>query len=321
MPASPAGMLTTSPQIGHYPAAYYKRRGLDRLLKRFVFISVCMPDEIPLREGKVIQWYRVDVPAANTQPSPEGNSQNPLAYGTSVVTATVQEYSDHISASTFMTETDISPTAENMVDWLSYRAGLSSDTIVRIELDTLPSGNHLSMEGTAFSGADASVARTLLRAVDVEGTALDGEEFVGFIHPYIEYDLMADNSAGGWIDAKKYTTPESIINGEVGKIGGVRFVSTTNGGTATVGGNTVYNVYIIGTGAIGAVSLAGRGPSKVRNPKAQTFKVKVITGGADKSDPEGKIGTIVSYRFVFAAKLLDTSTYRYYIVDADPTLV
>lgn len=321
MPAAPAGMKTTSPGLTHFPAAYYKRTGLDRLMKKFVFRSICQDDEIPLREGTTIQWYRVDLPGANTTSSPEGTTQTSLGYATSTLTATVKEYSDYISASTFLIETDISPTAENMVKWLSYRAGLSVDTIVRIELDTLPSANHLSMEGTSFAAVDAATARHLLKGQDIDGTEMDGEEFVGFIHPYVSFDLMSDNSAGGWLDVKKYTKPEDIINGEIGKVGGVRFVETTNGGTSTVGGNTTYNTYVIGDGAIGAVSLAGRGPSNVKNPKRQTFKVKVITGGADKSDPEGKIGTMVSYRFVFVAKLLDTTTYRYYIVDADPTLV
>jgi hypothetical protein len=39
------------------------------------------------------------------------------------------------------------------------------------------------------------------------------------------------------------------------------------------------------------------------------------------ADPEGKIGAAVSYRFVFATKLLDTSTYRYKIINALPSIV
>src|SRR5437879_9636398 len=133
MPYAPAGMLTTSGGLTHFPAAYYKRKALDQLMKKFIFMSVAEPDEIPLREGKIIQWYRVDLPVANTTPGTEGTVGNSLAYATATISATVSEYSDFITASTLLVEVDIAPTVENMSRWLGYRAGLSFDTIVRLE--------------------------------------------------------------------------------------------------------------------------------------------------------------------------------------------
>ncbi len=321
MPYAPAGMLTTSGGLTHFPAAYYKRTALDQLMKKFIFMSVTEPDDIPLREGKTIQWYRVDLPTANTTAGTEGTVGNSLSYATATISATVSEYSDFITASTLLVEVDIAPTVENMSKWLGYRAGLSTDTIVRIELDSAITSVTLSTLGPYLTAADFAQARMLLKGADVHGRDDDGEEFVSILHPYVEYDLMADNTAGGWIDSKKYTTPESLINGEVGKIAGCRCLESTNVGTSGSAPNVLYYTYIVGQNAIGAVNLSGRGPSKVVHPRKQAFKTNIIMGKPQMADPEGKIGAAVSYRFVFVAKLLDTSVYRYYIIPADASLV
>ena len=324
MPYAPAGMRTTDAQQRHFPAAFYKRQQLDQLMKKFVFMSVTEPDQIPLREGKTIQWYRLDLPAANTNPSPEGTVQNSLSYSTTTISTTVQEYSDFITASSLLIETDISPTVENMSRWLGYRAGLTTDIIVRTELESANSSVNINTNGVYLSASDFLQARALLRGADVPGrsqTDTDGEEFFAIAHPYVLYDMMSDNTAGGWIDVRKYTQPDEIMNAEVGKAGGCRIMESTNVATATVNGTTVYDVYVVGAGCIGAVDLAGRGPSNVHNPKKQAFKTNVIMGKPSIADPEGKIGAAVSYRFVFATKLLDTSTYRYKIINALPSIV
>lgn len=332
MPYAPAGMKTTDAQQRHFPAAYYKRTALDQLMKKFVFMSVTEPDEIPERNGKTIQWYRIDLPGANTNPSPEGTVQTSLSYSTSTISATVQEYSDFITASTLLIETDISPTVENMTKWLGYRAGLSVDTIARLELDAFSSSVSMETNGTYLASVDFLEARALLRGADVPGRSMtdtEGEEFTAIAHPYVLFDMQSDNTAGGYIDVKKYAAPNDILNAEVGKAGGCRIVESTNVGTGTSLGSTSYFTYVVGAGCMGAVDLGGRGPSDVRNPKKQAFKTNVIMGKPSMVDPEGKIGAAVSYRFVFVVQLLDgtsvatgaTGTYRYKIINADPSIV
>lgn len=321
MPYAPAGMLTTSGGLTHQPAAYYKRTALDQLMKKFIFMSVAEPDDIPLREGKTIQWYRVDLPTANTTPSSEGAVGTSLSYATATISATVSEYSDFITASTLLVEVDIAPTVENMSKWLGYRAGLSTDTIVRLELDSAYTTVQLPTLGTYLTAGDLDQARSLLKGQDVRGRDDDGEEFVAIMHPFVEYDLRADNTAGGFIDVKKYSDPQQILNGEVGKIAGCRCLESTNVGTTGSAPNVLYYTYVVGQNALGAVNLSGRGPSKVVDPRKQAFKTNIIMGKPQMADPEGKIGAAVSYRFVFVAKLLDTNVYRYYIIPADASLV
>ena len=49
--------------------------------------------------------------------------------------------------------------------------------------------------------------------------------YIAVVHPAQIYDLRDDPF---WIDVNKYTRPEIILNGEVGKIHGVRFVEANN---------------------------------------------------------------------------------------------
>lgn len=48
--------------------------------------------------------------------------------------------------------------------------------------------------------------------------------YVAIVHPDVSYDLMRDEE---WTDVNKYSASGNIFNGEIGKIGGVRFVEST----------------------------------------------------------------------------------------------
>ena len=60
-----------------------------------------------------------------------------------------------------------------------------------------------------------------LRAVNAP--TINGD-YVGIIHPYVAYDIMSDPM---WIDSHQYAQPTNLYEGEIGKIGGVRFVQST----------------------------------------------------------------------------------------------
>jgi hypothetical protein len=139
--------------------------------------------------------------------------------------------------------------------------------------------------------------------------------------------LMSDNTAGGFIDVLKYANPGALIeggtpmNGEAGKMAGCRIIKSTNVGSTGSAPSTLYYTYLVGMGAVGAIDLSGVGPTNVIDPDKQAFKVNVIKGGPQIADPEGMIGSAVSYRFVFTVKTLDSSTYRYRIIYSDSSII
>lgn len=325
MAYAPASNLTTTPTLTHLATVYYERKALDTLMKRFVFREATVPDVMPLRSGKTIQFYRYSLFGANTTPAAEGAVGVGLPLTTTTISATVSEYADYITISTLLNETAIDPITENASDMLGYRAGYSADTITRTEFDSNVASVALSTLGATFAANDLRRSAMLLEGADVR--PMKGDDFLCIIHPYVLYDLMSDNTAGGFIDVLKYQNSSILVNGmtamsgEAGKMAGCRIIKSTNVGSSGSAPNTLYYTYIIGKGAVGAIDLSGVGPTNVVDPEKQSFKINVVKGGPQIADPEGMIGSAVSYRFVFAVQTLDSTTYRYRIVYSDSSII
>lgn len=318
MSYAPAGSTTQTPSLLHLATVYYERRSLERLEAMFRFYQVCEPHDIPQGAGKTIQMNRYTLPGFNTVPAAEGVIGAPVPQATSIVTATVEQYSDFMSASALLEETDINPTNDRMADDLSYRATGTTDTIIRTEIDSNTSAQTPTI-GSYLSAADFKANVALLLGINVRPRF--DNYFFSVIHPYVVYDLISDNTAGGFIDALKYTAGRQVLQGEVGEVGMCRLLTSTNVGTTGSSPNVKYNTYIMGSGGIGIVNLTGRGPDQVVDPRKERFKLNMVKGGPSPADPVGEIAMYVSYRFVFAAKTLDTVNLRFKIVQADASLV
>jgi N4-gp56 family major capsid protein len=318
MAYAPAGATTQTPSLQHLATVYYERRSLERLEAMFRFYQVCEPHDIPQGAGKTIQMNRYALPGFNTTPAAEGVIGMPVQQATSTLTATVEQYSDFMSASALLEETDINPTNDRMADDLSYRAAGSVDTIIRLEIDS-NTGAQKATLGAYLSAADFKAQVALLLGINVRPRF--DNYFFSVLHPYVVYDLITDNTAGGFIDALKYTAGRQVLQGEVGEIASCRLLTSTNVGTSGTAPNVKYNTYIMGSGGLGIVNLSGRGPDAVVDPRKERFKLNMVKGGPSPADPVGEISQYVSYRFVFAAKTLDTTNYRFAIVQADASLV
>lgn len=319
----PASNKTTNAELQHLATVYYESAALDQLKQFFMFLEATEPDILPLRVGATVQFYRYGLFAANTQATPEGVNGVGIKASTNTVSATVQEFSDYLTTSSFLEETAIDSVASNLSENLGYRAALSVDTIARVEADAATA---LTPLGAYASAADIRRMCTLMEAKNVQPKL--NTHFLGIAHPYHLYDLRSDNSPGGFIDAMRYANPQIFkeglinnLNGEAGLIENTRFLKSNNVGTTTSGGITKYKLYVFGKGGLGAVSLSGRGPSKVRNPHSQSFRVNVIKGGPSMIDPEGKFGHAISYRFVWTVKRLTTGDDdRYRVLEAAVSL-
>lgn len=320
MPYQPASATTQSVGLTHLASVYYKTKALDQVRVKFRFILGTMPDVMPLRSGKTIQFYRYSLLTANTAPSSEGTVGVGLPLNSTTISATVSEYSDFISISTLLKETAIDPIVANASKELGYRAALSVDTITRTEFDSAGTAVELNTLGGTITAQDFRRATALMGGANVSPKQANGE-WIGIIHPYAKYDLTADNTAGGFIDALKYAIPKDLLTGEVGKVAGVRLFETTNVKTQGTAPNVLYSTYVIGEGAVGAIPLSGSGPSHPQDVDKQNFRIHVVPGGPNPADPEGMIGSYVSYRYVYVVKILDAVNYRFRVILADPSLV
>ena len=152
-----------------------------------------------------------------------------------------------------------------MVETLSYRG---PDRWTRSFVRSIDSNTSalFPTAGTNISAIDFRAASARLRGRNVRPFA-DGA-LRGVIHPYITYDLTVDNTAGGFIDLMKYQQGPAvmkgeIMNGEIGMVGNVRLMESTNVSVTGTAPSQLYNTYIFGNESVGIVDLAGKGPSRV----------------------------------------------------------
>ena len=305
---------------------FYNKKAMSRLNKNFRMLSLCEPEELPLSNGKTVQWFRYSNFAANTTAASEGDLPTGLTLQSSTLSASVSQYSDYLSLSDLLVDVAIDPIVSNAAGLLGYRLGLSVDTIVRTEIESVNSSVDEDPVGSYLSASDFRRMRALLAGADVQPK--EGNYFSAVAHPYAVYDLVNDATAGGFIDMYKYTSASQMETmqdrGLVGRVGGCEIYESTNVSTSGSSPNTKYHVYVVGKGACGVVDLAGRGVAALRNKVfwddgAPLIKVHNFRNSSQVADPTGQIAAAVAFNIVFVAKLLRTGSddYRYRIIEPD----
>lgn len=325
MAYTPAANLTSSATLPHLQSIYYKKTGLDRLMKKFVFRKPCMKDSIPKANGRTVQWFRYNNLSSQPVPTTEGSVGTPINITSKILAATVSQYTSFINLSDYLMDTGIDSTATNAAELLGYQGGLTVDTLTRVIFDAEFSSTSLTTLTTYFRVADLRQLRHQLQAVDVQ--PFEDSEFYVYMHPFVSFDLVNDPAAGGLADIYKYNT--NVANtplvkyedrGVVTHIAGCRVEETTNV-LKTTGSPNKYRVYGFGKNAVACLDLEGRGPTNVQDPAKQNFKINTIKGAPSIVDPEGVIGAACSYNFVFTTVVMEGpsgigGTYRFKMFDA-----
>lgn len=228
--------------------------------------------DIPKNGGKIIEFRRFSALPKALTPLTEGVTPTGKKLNVSAVNAVVEQYGDYIEQTDMLELTAVDNTIVEATKQLASQAGLTMDTIVRNEIVGGTNvmycpkvKNGVETPVTSRSGIDSTA---LLRVKDVFKAAaelkamnapkIDGY-YVGIIHPYVAYDLMQE-AGNQWMEVQKYATPENMLNGEIGCLGGVRFVESTE---AKIWKNetapAVFATLIIGADAYGVTSVAGGG--------------------------------------------------------------
>lgn len=114
-----------------------------------------------------------------------------------------------------------------------------------------------------------------------------------FIHPNATYDLQSDTSVGGWIEASKYAQPENLLNGEIGKYAGVRFIEANVGTVILDAGAASADVYCT----------TFTGPEFFAFGDLQSLTAYMVNPGGDHADPLGQKAQ-VGWKAMWGAKVL-----------------
>lgn len=228
---------TLLPGLSPEMKTFYDMTLIDEAQANLVHDQFGQKRPIPQGSGKTIEFRKFAPLNKALVPLTEGVTPDGNSLTVSAMTATVAQYGDYITQSDVLELTALDNTILEATKLLGRQAGLTLDTITR---NVLQSGTNVSF-ASKWSGttevpvtmrADLDATATLkvdtvqqvvakLRACNAP--TINGD-YVAIIHPYVAYDLMRDPE---WIDSHKYAEPTNLYEGEIGKVGGVRFVQST----------------------------------------------------------------------------------------------
>lgn len=273
---------------------FYEKVLLKNLKPNLVHAQFGQKKNIPKNGGKTIEFRRFSKLAKATTALTEGTTPAGNSLDVQTITATISQYGDYITISDLLELTAIDNVIVEALTVLSDQAGETLDTIVR---NVIVGGTQViyapKSAGTAVTSR-ATLDATCLFTPDLAFQAarqlkrknvpkIDGS-YIGIIHPDVSYDVMRSDE---WIDVHKYATPENIYEGEIGKLGSVRFVETTEAkiwkGDGCPTGLAVYGCLFLGADAYGDTELDGGGLQVI-------VKQKGSAGTADPLDQRSSVG-------------------------------
>lgn len=228
---------TTSTGMSVEMKTYYDKQLLTNAEPLLIHDQFADKRPIPQGSGKTIEFRRfASLPKALTAlteaVTPKGQNMS-----ASAITATVKQYGGWIQSSDLLQMTTIDPVLDERTKVLGSQAGRTLDTITR---EVMNGGTNVqyahkvngNTKTAVYSRSDLTKDCHLTRDEIFRAAAtlkaknaptIDGK-YIAIIHPYTAYDVM---SSDDWVDVNKYSNATKIFNGEIGSLGGVRFVETT----------------------------------------------------------------------------------------------
>ena len=270
---------------------FYDMTLIDEATPALVHDQFGQKRPIPKNGGKTIE-FRKFVPLAKAlTPLQEGITPDGKSLEVNTVTATVNQYGDYVTMSDMLELTAVDNVIVEALKLLGRQGGATLDTVVR---NILHSGTNVTYcpkvaaDGTETQVTSRSqldntcqlsvkVVQQVVAKLRAQNAPTIQGKYIAIIHPYAAYDLMRDPE---WIDAHKYASPENLYEGEIGEIGGVRFVQTTE---AKIYEGGVFGTLFFGDGAYGTTEVAGGGMETI-------VKQKGSAGTADPLDQRSSVG-------------------------------
>ena len=275
---------------------FYEKRLIDQAQPRLVHDQFGDFYPIPKNGGKSIEFRRYDNLAKATVPLSEGVTPDGQSLKVTAVESTLKQYGGWVPETDVLCMTAIDNTILNATKVLAAQAGRTLDTITR---EVVCSGTNvmyapaLAEDGTATEVTSRSnltdackLTPDLFFRAAAQLSAMNadtiGDSYVAIIHPYAAYDLKTSKE---FLDITKYAHPESIFKGEIGKLGNVRFVESSEAkiwrDDTCPSGQAVFATLVLGAHAYGVTELEGGGLEHI---------VKQLGYGDDPLNQRASIG-------------------------------
>lgn len=293
-------MNTTENDLSPGMRTFYDDTLIDIVGPKLVHDQDAVKKPIPANNGKKIQFRGFNplpkaLVALTEGVTPAGNSLDMFT-----IEATVSQYGDYITTSDMLNLTHVDNVVVESLRLLGDQAGVTLDTISR---NVLVAGTNVmyAPKVNATTGAETEVtsrknldktAQLTVDLVDQVVAELEAANVPKFedgfyhaiIHPYTKYVLMKDEM---WREPHKYVDTSAIYNGEIGEIGGVRFLVSSEAkiwkDDTCPTGLAVFACLFYGKGAYGTTDITGGGLKTI-------VKQLGSAGSADPLDQRSSTG-------------------------------
>ena len=298
---------------------YYEKKLLSTLEPRLVLQPLGKKQRLPKGNGKQVDWLRYAAIAESTvdiglTPG-EGVPPTEIAFSTSRISATIKQYGQYAKVSDLLSDTAIDPVLDNLSERFGVAAAKTIEQLIANELNSTASVQRVNNAAGDANLAQGDVLnhKELIEAMirqkaDYIGPHESGD-YVCVLHPRSEYDLLVDVNQGSFLDIQKYTDNRPLMNGEIGRMYGMRFLVSDKMLTqpgANAASKDVVTSYVIGEEAFGVVELNG-----------DSMKMIVKRhGSAGALDPLDQFATVGYKIHGFAAKYLDSGSKRVIAINA-----
>ena len=253
---------------------FYEKRLIDQAEPALVHDQFGDPYPIPANGGKNIEFRKYDSLPKATTPLTEGVTPDGQTMNVSTVTAEVRQYGGWVPITDTLQLTALDNNIVQATKIIASQAGRTLDTIVR---DVLAGGtNVIYAPKQAADGTETAVTsrKTLdksctltpklcfLAAAQLGAMNADpiGDSYIAIIHPYAAYDLKTCKE---FMEVHKYADPDTMFRGEIGKLGNIRFIETSEAkiwkDDTCPTGLAVFGTLVLGAHAYGVTELEGGG--------------------------------------------------------------
>lgn len=220
-------------QLSAEDKTFYERALLERLLPQLNFYKDAQKKKLPKNQGRTMNFRKFNSLTAPSASLTEGITPDGNDLNVTTVTATVEQEGDFVLISDLIQMTGIDPVLTETSLLLGEEAGVVVDNRIQTAIS---GGTNVYFAGGATTRAGLETAETKhLIADDIKKIVrklknANAKRFSdGYYHmqidPDIAYDLMSDSA---WVDVSKYSKPEQMAKGELGKMHGMKFFETTN---------------------------------------------------------------------------------------------
>lgn len=296
--------VTTDTDLSPEMKTFYKTALLKNAQPKLVHDQFADKYNIPSNNGKTVEMRRFNQLGKATTALEEGITPTGENLKVEAITATVSQYGSYVAYSDMIKLSTVDNTVAAATELLGSQAGRTLDTITR---EVIAAGTQVIFAPKIVSGAETAVTQRsgldatakltpdlfFKAAAQLEAanaSTIDGS-YVAIIHPYAAYDLMRSDE---WIDVHKYDASDNIFNGEIGKIGNVRFVKSTEAkiwkDSTCPSELAVFGTIVVGAHAYATTEIEGGGLEHIVKPLGF-------------ADPLNQVGTI-GWKATKTAKIL-----------------